>query len=794
MMGAALPAEVGVVLLLVVALLALLAERSPEGRWFALVNLSLAATSAMGAATVLAPPDDAARALAIGRASYGTAAIAFTMMCMQLGAFARDTDHPSLARLRRWQAPVVALTLVLGGFCATSPSVVREARWQDGLGWLPVFGPALLPILLCAILTGGWALSVLLLVWRHGSPRRRSEARFIAVGVLFFDWFGLMLLAAVLPRLGLHTTAWSPASMVAGSVVMLAGMVLSAQRKPEAARPAPAAPDPMAARPVSAPVADPSCRACSRCGAVLSRAIEAAHCPLDGGDIVVGKDPWPGRVLDERFTIQQHLGTGGMGRVYRARHEKLGSAVALKLLNADLAADRHAVERFAREARASMRVHSPNVVAVRDLGEVPPGIPFLTMELVEGPSLSALLGGGRKLTARSVALLGRQLAAGLTAAHAVGVLHRDLKPDNVLIGQEAAADTAKIADFGLSKIVGEADPSTDATTLGRVFGTPAYLSPEQAAGRPAEARSDVYAIGVVLYRARSGKKPFEGTVLELLKAHVSDEPPPLGKEPIDELISSLLAKDPARRPEARELVARFDGLTGKQRHLILEGRRADASLGEAATMPAAPTAPSPPRARVETPQTPSLSPSPGTPSLPPSLSPSLSPSMKSAPFRRLSHGIELFFADEQQALATCGMSSIHVLRHPLTLPGVANLTRELRRLYGNDTNRYVALSVIEPLAAHPVSAEVRDASSRLAKDFPISGAAIVVEGSGFRTAAIRSLIAGAYLVQRPGYPHKVFDAVEEGARWLSSHLTRLGTPEEAARIAEAAEQVRASIG
>src|SRR5262249_35562435 len=165
------------------------------------------------------------------------------------------------------------------------------------------------------------------------------------------------------------------------------------------------------------------------------------------------------------------------------------------------------VERFAREARAAMRIRSPHVVTVHDFGEIPPGIPFLTMEVIEGRSLNVLLADRGRLTAPSVALLAVQLARGLVAAHGQGVIHRDLKPDNVLVAPAGDGDVAKIVDFGLAKIVGEPFAGGDLTTMGRVFGTPAYIAPEQASGRAATDKSDVYALGVILYRARSGRKP-----------------------------------------------------------------------------------------------------------------------------------------------------------------------------------------------------------------------------------------------------------------------------------------------
>jgi serine/threonine-protein kinase len=301
-----------------------------------------------------------------------------------------------------------------------------------------------------------------------------------------------------------------------------------------------------------------------------------------------GVDPWPGRTIDDRFTIEALLGAGGMGRVYRARHLRLNLPVAIKLLNADLAADRRTVERFAREARAAMRIRSPHVVTVHDLGEIPPGIPFLTMEVIEGTSLNVLLADGARLTAPSVARLGVQLARALATAHGEGVIHRDLKPDNVLIARSGAGEVAKIVDFGLAKIMGEQFTGGDMTTMGRVFGTPAYISPEQASGRGSDAKSDIYSLGVVLYRARAGRKPFDGSALELLAAHIGAAPPPLGDDPLDRLILTLLGKSPGERPDAAAVIASFERFTDGQSGFVIDTREREQRTAMDPTLPVTP--------------------------------------------------------------------------------------------------------------------------------------------------------------------------------------------------------------
>jgi len=540
MPGTVVPAIVGSILLLLVGFLALLAERrSPVARWFALLNICLAATSALAATSNASHR----HALIFARLASGAATLALASLHLQLAALARDIERPSVRWLLRLRGVVVLNSLIAGALSAF------------GLGYGPTFGPILPVVLTLVALVGVWAIALMFALYRHGDQRQRREVLWTGLGVVVFDFAGMVVLSMVLPRFGMPTAAWAPTALAAGSVVMLFSMVLTrhltleeleSHRSGGSWRRIKESP--------SGAVLEPGCRACATCGAMLAPRAEAAYCPLDGGPIRAGADPWPGRTIDDRFTIEKLIGAGGMGRVYRARHLRLGTGLAIKLLNADLAADRNAAERFVREARAAMRIRSPHVVIVHDLGELPQGIPFLTMELLNGVPLSSLLDGDRKLPAATVAELGRQLAIGLAAAHAEGIVHRDLKPSNVIITLDGERDVAKIVDFGLAKIADERAESGELTTIGRVFGTPGYIAPEQAAGRAADHKSDVYSLGVILYRARAGRRPFEGGALELLAKHIAHTPPPLGAHPLDQLIMRMLAKDPAVRPAAHDLV------------------------------------------------------------------------------------------------------------------------------------------------------------------------------------------------------------------------------------------------
>jgi serine/threonine-protein kinase len=196
-----------------------------------------------------------------------------------------------------------------------------------------------------------------------------------------------------------------------------------------------------------------------------------------------------------RFRIESLIGTGGMGAVYKARDEVLGSQVALKIIRSDLLSDvsdsEQAHQRFKQELLLARRVTHPNVVRIHDLGESQ-GTMFLTMELIEGVDLRTLLQSGRLSFARVISL-GTQLAAGLHAAHQAGVVHRDLKPQNIVV---SAGDKVFITDFGLAKLLESGDSAVTAMTrTGQLLGTPRYMAPEQVTGGVVDHRTDIYASG-----------------------------------------------------------------------------------------------------------------------------------------------------------------------------------------------------------------------------------------------------------------------------------------------------------
>jgi eukaryotic-like serine/threonine-protein kinase len=259
----------------------------------------------------------------------------------------------------------------------------------------------------------------------------------------------------------------------------------------------------------------------------------------------------PGAMLAERYRIIGLLGRGGMGEVYRADDLKLGQPVALKFLPKHLASDRERLERFYAEVRTARQVSHPNVCRVYDVGEVD-SQHFLSMEYVDGEDLASLLKRIGHLPADKALEISRELCAGLAAAHERGVLHRDLKPSNVMIDGRGRA---RITDFGLAVAAGE-------ETEGEVSGTPAYMAPEQLAGKGASVRSDVYSLGLVLYELYTGRKAFDGATLgELRRKHAEETPAALSKiapgvDPVVErVILRCLEKEPSARPSSVAQVA-----------------------------------------------------------------------------------------------------------------------------------------------------------------------------------------------------------------------------------------------
>ncbi|WP_063739313.1 serine/threonine-protein kinase [Streptomyces iakyrus] len=265
-------------------------------------------------------------------------------------------------------------------------------------------------------------------------------------------------------------------------------------------------------------------------------------------------------LLAGRYRLEVEIGRGGMGEVWRAYDETLARAVALKLLLPQ-DTDATATSRFRLEAQTAGRLNHPNVVGVLDFGEYDNRL-YLVMELVEGDSLAGVLSGSGPLPAEQVARLAAQASAGLAAAHAQGIVHRDVKPANLLLDTHG---TLKIGDFGIARFLD--DPGAALTATGQIVGTGLYLAPERALGKPAGPASDMYSLGCVLYQLLSGRPPFQAdTAVALLHQHLDSAPVPprelgvAGLPPaFESYLLGLLAKQPEDRPTAEQAAEWFAG-------------------------------------------------------------------------------------------------------------------------------------------------------------------------------------------------------------------------------------------
>ncbi len=262
-----------------------------------------------------------------------------------------------------------------------------------------------------------------------------------------------------------------------------------------------------------------------------------------------------GDVLGGRYTLRERIASGGMGDVWRATDAVLGRPVAVKILRASPATEASFAARFRDEARHSAGLTHPNIAAVFDYGE-DAGTAYLVMELVPGQPLSELVAAGPIPPERTRAILG-QCALALAAAHEAGVVHRDVKPANILVTPEGQV---KLTDFGIARAVDVAGH----TRTGEVMGTPQYLAPEQAMGRPVTGATDLYALGVVGYEMLTGTRPFDaGSPVATALAHINDAPPPLPAwvgDPLRAAIEACLAKDPLQRPSSAASLAALLGM------------------------------------------------------------------------------------------------------------------------------------------------------------------------------------------------------------------------------------------
>ncbi len=274
------------------------------------------------------------------------------------------------------------------------------------------------------------------------------------------------------------------------------------------------------------------------------------------------------------YEILDAIGAGGMGEVYRAKDPRLGREVAIKVLPASFSADPDRLRRFEQEAKAAGVLNHPNITAVYDIGQHD-GAPYVVQELLEGETLRSELAGGR-FSPRKAIDTAMQIAEGLAAAHEKGIVHRDLKPENLFVTKDGRV---KILDFGLAKLTQTEGASSSGTNLptetkgtepGVVLGTLGYMSPEQVRGKPADARSDIFSFGAILYEMLSGKRAFQGdSAADTMSAILREDPPDLSvtnqniSPGLERIVRHCLEKNPERRfQSARDVAFNLGELSG----------------------------------------------------------------------------------------------------------------------------------------------------------------------------------------------------------------------------------------
>ncbi|MBI3650586.1 MAG: protein kinase [Acidobacteria bacterium] len=320
-------------------------------------------------------------------------------------------------------------------------------------------------------------------------------------------------------------------------------------------------------------------RFCTECGAAMVAAAAAANSAFPRPPTPPYSAPTSafggariGATLDNKYRLDALLGSGGMGEVFRATRLLIGDTVALKVMNAEQLSDPHAVERFRREAQAAARLKHPNAVSIYDFGVSSQGQVFLVMEMVEGQSLRQILKQQGPLTQAAAAEILLQVCAALDEAHKHQIIHRDIKPDNILVNATASGLHVKVLDFGIAKLRDLSVSATNLTQTGSVVGTPHYMSPEQCLGEELDQRSDIYSLGIVLYESLTGITPFNApNSAAVVVQQVTQAPPPMRSlnpgisSAVEAVILHALEKRRDARPQtagtlAREMIAAVQGV------------------------------------------------------------------------------------------------------------------------------------------------------------------------------------------------------------------------------------------
>ena len=289
----------------------------------------------------------------------------------------------------------------------------------------------------------------------------------------------------------------------------------------------------------------------------------------------VGRDALIGEVLASRYRIEARLGGGGMGTVYRARHVKVGRPFAVKVMHRSLLADDRSRRRFQREAELAGTLRHANVVAVVDVGETPQGDRYIVMEFADGPPLTQLIEQGPIPGARMLRIA-QQLCDGLEHAHERGMIHRDFKPDNIIVERDRdGAETPRIVDFGIAILRDEPEGGKHErlTTGGVVLGTPHCMAPEHACGEPIDHRIDLFALGVICFEMLTGRPPFDGDGVTVARANMMMETPPMGVRvpylDVDPLLEAftrkLMMKSRDARPPTAKAARDLLGLISRDR-------------------------------------------------------------------------------------------------------------------------------------------------------------------------------------------------------------------------------------